>query len=311
MRRAGLLLLLIALLAACAGERPPRATTAGDEAKAAVGLEAPAPPGALPAPPPPPPAAPAGPVAPVAASEPAGLAAQLTAAEHAVRDETVTGPALAEAGHLQQVAYSRLADSPEWLDAVLAEVPPPLHTAVHRNLGASLELRRLSGTPPTSLPSWEIVAPEPAETLLGHYREAEGVFAVPWQYLAAIHLVETRMGRIRGTSSAGAQGPMQFMPATWAQYGEGDVHANRDAILAAGRYLSARGAPADMPRALYAYNNSNRYVRAVAYYADVMRDDPRAYRGYYSWQVYYAQPGGPVWLPEGYPALPAMPPAAG
>ena len=44
-------------------------------------------------------------------------------------------------------------------------------------------------------------------------------FGIDWTYLASIHLVETRMGRIRGTSVAGAQGPMQFIPATWASYG--------------------------------------------------------------------------------------------
>jgi len=68
-----------------------------------------------------------------------------------------------------------------------------------------------------------IVAPPPADELLGHYRAAGDEFGVDWTYLAAIHLVETRMGRIRGTSTAGAHGPMQFMPATWDAYGEGDV----------------------------------------------------------------------------------------
>ncbi len=36
---------------------------------------------------------------------------------------------------------------------------------------------------------------------------------MPWYYLAAINLIETRMGRIDGLSTAGAQGPMQFLPA--------------------------------------------------------------------------------------------------
>jgi membrane-bound lytic murein transglycosylase B len=125
---------------------------------------------------------------------------------------------------------------------------------------------------------------------------------VPWQYLAAIHLVETRMGRIRGTSSAGARGPMQFLPATWRRYGGGgDIHATGDAVLAAARLLRAHGAPADMARALYAYNPSRRYVRAVTAYAEQMRADPRAFLGYYQWQVYY----GDTLLPEGYPLLPS------
>jgi membrane-bound lytic murein transglycosylase B len=125
---------------------------------------------------------------------------------------------------------------------------------------------------------------------------------VPWQYLAAIHLVETRMGRIRGTSSAGARGPMQFLPATWRRYGAGgDINATGDAVLAAARLLRANGAPADMARALYAYNPSRRYVRAVTAYAEQMRADRRAFLGYYHWQVYY----GDTLLPEGYPLRPA------
>ena len=51
-----------------------------------------------------------------------------------------------------------------------------------------------------------------------------------WEVLAAIMLVETRMGRIHSRSSAGAQGPMQFLPATWEAYGlGGDVHDAHDA----------------------------------------------------------------------------------
>jgi hypothetical protein len=42
-------------------------------------------------------------------------------------------------------------------------------------------------------------------------------------------------------AGAGAQGPMQFMPATWAIYGHGSIHRPRNAILAAGRFLAARG----------------------------------------------------------------------
>ncbi|HSO51766.1 MAG TPA: hypothetical protein VL330_03280 [Actinomycetes bacterium] len=41
-----------------------------------------------------------------------------------------------------------------------------------------------------------IVAPAPAGQLLTAYRAAQAKLAVPWEYLAAIHLVETRMGRI-------------------------------------------------------------------------------------------------------------------
>ena len=81
------------------------------------------------------------------------------------------------------------------------------------------------------------MAPAPAAELEGYYKEASQATGVPWPVLAAVHLVETRMGRIRGESSAGAQGPMQFLPSTWAAYGQGDINSNHDAIMTAARYL--------------------------------------------------------------------------
>src|SRR4029077_9321417 len=118
----------------------------------------------------------------------------------------------------------------DWADAVLAAVPADLRPAVSANLDAA---KRLSspdlGPPLSSLPDWTILMPPEPAVLLGYYREAEARFGVPWQYLAAIHLVETRMGRIHGNSTAGAQGPMQFIASTWAAYGGGgDVNDNHD-----------------------------------------------------------------------------------
>jgi membrane-bound lytic murein transglycosylase B len=108
------------------------------------------------------------------------------------------------------------------------------------------------------------------------------------------------MGRIRGDSYAGAQGPMQFMPKTWDAYGKGDVNDAHDAILAAGRYLHAVGAPGKMERAIWMYNHDNEYVDAVMKYAHVMRDDPSAFRGYQGWQVYFVTRDGTFLLPEGW-----------
>jgi hypothetical protein len=237
---------------------------------------------------------------PAVAAEPALIAAQIVVAERAVRDRSVTGAELAWTGHLQQRIYRAIAARPEWRDAFLAAVPVDLRAAVTANLDATSDLRATVVPGPDLPTAWRIVEPAPLDDLSRFYREAEVEFGVPWSYLASIHLVETRMGRIRGTSVAGAQGPMQFMPGTWAAYGEGDVNSDRDAIRAAARYLKANGAPANMPNALFRYNNSQRYVRAVTAYAEVMRAEPDAYRGYYSWQVYYLTTKGDILLPVGY-----------
>jgi membrane-bound lytic murein transglycosylase B len=237
---------------------------------------------------------------PPVAADPVAIAAQIAIAERAVRDAGVTGAELAWTGHQQQRIYRTIAARPEWRDAFLAAVPADLRGAVTANLDATSDLRATVVPGPDLPTAWRIVDPAPLDDLARFYRDAEAEFGVPWAYLASIHLVETRMGRIRGTSVAGAQGPMQFMPGTWAAYGEGDVNSDRDAIRAAARYLRANGAPANMANALFRYNNSQRYVRAVTAYAEVMRSDPAAYRGYYHWQVYYLTTKGDILLPVGY-----------
>ena len=237
---------------------------------------------------------------PPVAADPVAIAAQIANAERAIRDLKVTGAELAWTGHLQQRIYRTISARPEWREAFLAAVPEAIRGVVTANLDATSELRATVVPGPDLPTAWRIVDPAPLDDLARFYREAETEFGVPWSYLASIHLVETRMGRIRGTSVAGAQGPMQFMPGTWAAYGEGDVNSDRDAIRAAARYLKANGAPANMPNALFRYNNSQRYVRAVTAYAEVMRAEPDAYRGYYGWQVYYLTTKGDILLPVGY-----------
>ncbi len=244
---------------------------------------------------------------PEVAAEPAELAAQLVDAERTVRDPSTSEADLVEAAHLQQVAYRVVADHPEWDDTVGAEIPMDLLPTVMANVAARRELRSMHRRLLDTLPAWRVIEPRPMQELLGDYAEAERTYGVPWQYLAAINLVETGMGRVDGVSTAGAQGPMQFMPATWATFGEGDVRDPRAAIMAAGRYLAHSGAPGDMGKALLAYNRSGKYVRAVTHFAEVMRADPAAYRGYYHWQVYVLTVAGDVLLPVGYEHLTPIP----
>jgi membrane-bound lytic murein transglycosylase B len=105
--------------------------------------------------------------------------------------------------------------------------------------------------------------------------------------LAAVNFIESAFGRLRNESTAGARGPMQFMPATWRAYGlGGDIEDPGDAILGAAHYLRANGAPRSYRRALLAYNHSAHYVDAILRFAQRMRRDPRSFYAYYSWQVY-------------------------
>lgn len=212
------------------------------------------------------------------------------------------------AAELEQLASRTLAQAPApRVEAVLQRLPLPLRRRISADVAAARRLGELA-SPQPRLPRWRIVpAPRPSR-LLAAYRAAERATGVGWEHLAAIHLVETRMGRIRGVSTAGAQGPMQFLPATWEIYGgEGDIEDPEDAILAAGRLLRANGAARDIADALWAYNQSSAYVFAVQAYARVMRRDPAAYLRYWHWRVVYRHVDGAMVLPEGYPGEAAVP----
>ena len=94
-----------------------------------------------------------------------------------------------------------------------------------------------------------------------------------WSLLAAIGQVETGHGANTSSSYAGAQGPMQFMPATFASYGvdgdhdgDVDIHDPADAIFSAAHYLCANGAGRDeesTARAVWHYNHADWYVALV------------------------------------------------
>jgi hypothetical protein len=94
-----------------------------------------------------------------------------------------------------------------------------------------------------------------------------------WTVLAAIGQIESGDGANDGPSSAGALGPMQFMPATWAawgidgfgQAGKPDIMNPLDAVPSAALLLCAAGAgnPATLSQAIFAYNHANWYVAEV------------------------------------------------
>jgi hypothetical protein len=237
------------------------------------------------------------------------LARRLEVAERGIRDEGVSAAERAAHGRDQQAAYRAVGADRELVDLLPSLVAEDVRVAVSFNLAARAAVldhaaaRAAEGPvpePPATLPAWTIVEPLPADELLGLYREAEALTGVEWEYLAAIHLVETRMGRIVGPSTAGAIGPMQFLPDTWAACCEGDPTVPRDAIIGAATYLVDRGAPGDMDAALYGYNPNRGYVGSVTAYAANLRADERAYAGYHAWEVYVATTAGTVRLPVGY-----------
>lgn len=90
----------------------------------------------------------------------------------------------------------------------------------------------------------------PPTRFLPVYVRAGEMYHVPWQFLATINEIETRYDRIQPMiSPVGALGPMQFMPATWAEYGRDMLHPGRrgdpmnflDAVFACARLLHTWG----------------------------------------------------------------------
>jgi soluble lytic murein transglycosylase-like protein len=186
----------------------------------------------------------------------------------------------------QQRILRLLAHDPGLAARVTARDP-----ALADDVTARLDLIRL--TPAKPGPPPRVGTAESPQRLLGWYRQAERRYGVRWQLLAAINFVESAFDKIRNNSVAGAQGPMQFIPATWAAYGlGGDVHDPHDAILGAANYLAANGGAHDEGGALYHYNPSLLYVDAVRRLARRITVDRHAFYRYWCWQVFIRTPAG-------------------
>ena len=117
--------------------------------------------------------------------------------------------------------------------------------------------------------------------MLALYEQAAATCpGLPWTILAAIGTVESDNGQSNlpgvhsGANGAGAEGPMQFEPSTFAAYDEPvppgganppSPYDPTDAVFAAARLLCADGAAggADLSGAVYAYNHSTSYVQQV------------------------------------------------
>ncbi|MCG5213934.1 lytic transglycosylase domain-containing protein [Streptosporangium sp. KLBMP 9127] len=122
-------------------------------------------------------------------------------------------------------------------------------------------------------PSSRVQVGRPGSYLELYRLSAQVCPGLSWTVLAAIGQVESSHGRNNGPSSAGAQGPMQFMPATWKAYGVdgdgdgvADIWSPYDAVPSAANYLCANGAAKGgkkLEKAIWFYNHSWSYVSKV------------------------------------------------
>ncbi|MHB1927829.1 MAG: peptidoglycan DD-metalloendopeptidase family protein [Acidimicrobiales bacterium] len=123
-------------------------------------------------------------------------------------------------------------------------------------------------------PSASAVAAIPARYLALYQQAATTCPGLPWSVLAAIGTVESGNGRNDGPSVAGAVGPMQFLPSTFAAYAlpvppgganPPNPYDPTDAIYAAARDLCANGGlgGVNIPGSVFAYNHAGWYVRKV------------------------------------------------
>jgi hypothetical protein len=188
--------------------------------------------------------------------------------------------AVVQAATTEERIELRMARDPRLERGVMAKLPARLARDVADDVAARRDLLRLA--PHTPGPPVRLGPALPVARLHSFYAEGQRRSGVAWQVLAAVNFVESDFGRLREASASGAQGPMQFIPATWATYGRGSVHDPHAAILAAARFLRAAGAPGDERGALLRYNPSSLYVDAVERYAGRIRRNPAALLAFYA-----------------------------
>lgn len=155
-----------------------------------------------------------------------------------------------------------------------ASDPWRLRDEIHQVLGAAAGVALLRPVQEVRIASSGGRVPTPPGGYLGLYRAAARTCpGLSWAVLAAVGTIESGNGVNVGPSTAGALGPMQFMPATWGEYavdadhdGVANIMSPVDAIYTAARFLCANGAGSGgqgLYDAIFAYNHADWYVRDV------------------------------------------------
>jgi hypothetical protein len=142
--------------------------------------------------------------------------------------------------------------------------------------GAQAQILSLRPAAPPKLPVGGSVPAGRPTTYLALYQASAAQFCpgLSWTVLAAIGQIESGNGQNVGPSSAGALGPMQFLPSTWqiwgidafGETGPPNIMDPFDAVPAAARYLCAAGADqggTSLNQAIFAYNHADWYVNEV------------------------------------------------
>jgi len=195
-----------------------------------------------------------------------------------------------QAARVQQRQVYDLAGYADVESSVIALLPSDLQAPIRDSIAALHSLYILGGIDQYYLVNPHYTLPyanaAPLNSLRSFYVEAQRRYGVDASYLAAINFIESKFGRVNGPSSAGAVGPMQFLPSTWTEYGQGgNINDPHDAILAAARYLQHNGAPYNMRNAIWHYNNSFDYVDSVEAFARAYRSDPGWLERMYYWDT--------------------------
>jgi hypothetical protein len=142
--------------------------------------------------------------------------------------------------------------------------------------GGATVIRLVPAEVSTSLPVDATPSSGRPSSYLQLFQESAAQYCpgLSWTVLAAIGQIESGDGQNEGPSTAGALGPMQFLPSTWQTWGTdgfGDTGAPNimnpyDAVPSAARLLCADGAASGgqgLRNAIFDYNHAGWYVNEV------------------------------------------------